>query len=154
MAKRTPSRIIDEAEKDWLEGLEVNEIATKYNEKETTVWNWHRRRKWAGKRLALREKKEKFLIERLLEKYAEISIKNLDSARIIAHVALEALTSMKNTNTLFLKDNRPEIFSLGQLAFLSAKIVNMTSPNCGEDLSRQMFEELKKYNEAHKEKNK
>jgi len=152
--KRTPSRIIDEAEKDWLEGFELNEIATKLNEKITTVCSWHRRRKWAQKRLNLRDKKKKLLVETLLEKYAEVSVWNLDCARILAHTALAGLDAMKRANTLLIKDNRSELFSLAQLSYLSAKIVNTTSPNCGEDLSRQMFEELKKYNETHKEKTK
>lgn len=131
--------------KDYMAGVQPRDIAKKYAVQIRTVRGWSEREGWPARRKAAFEAAQNAIFNRLQKRVCEATESFLELAVVGSKVALESVKAIaEGGDTLDVLDQAAELEKWVDIALKLSKIQRAVLPQASEELSRLIYEELKR----------
>jgi hypothetical protein len=143
MPKKIALKIKLDAEKDFVSGLTLAEICSKYSLGRRTVLMWYMRLNWKEKRAEFAQRVREARIVKMIDKIVENSESLLDSSRLANRIVLEIAAKKYARRDSCGENELLDIADrLAQVAQRSARIQNDVQPTAREDLMQRAIDDV------------
>ncbi len=140
---------------DFINGMTLPEIASKYKVKERTARGWYERHEWAKKRRLVVREAQASIFNKLQEKVVASTERFLEISKIGSQLVLLRITEIyrevvaeTEVKSGILDKNYRALKKWATLAAEFTKVQKGALPQASEELSRMMYEELRRLGDA------